>query len=181
MPPPSWIWCNIRLFDWRHSLSVNQRLVEDRFLPAEDFFLLVDVMWLLWIFPASCSWKEYLFFPRVGCVLMAGAAAAAAQLRKEREKAKQSQNSQSQPQPNPPDFYTPARLPELKTEEGYSADIVRTLCRHCADIVPKLCGHISPGIYVRTMSALYPSARFSALEKNGHPGNWLPSAKNNAV
>ena len=83
---------------------------------------------------------------------MAGAAAAAAQLRKEREKAKQSQNSQSQPQPNPPDFYTPARLPELKTEEGYSADIVRTLCRHCADIVPKLCGHISPGMYVRTIS-----------------------------
>ena len=93
---------------------------------------------------------------------MAGAAAAAAQLRKEREKAKQSQNSQSQPQPNPPDFYTPARLPELKTEEGYSADIVRTLCRHCADIVPKLCGHISPGIYVRTMSALYPSSVFSS-------------------
>ena len=66
---------------------------------------------------------------------MAGAAAAAAQLRKEREKAKQSQNSQSQPQPNPPDFYTPARLPELKTEEGYSADIMPTLCGHCAEIV----------------------------------------------
>ena len=95
---------------------------------------------------------------------------------------------------------------ELKTEEGYSADIVwtyiprdicphnvrtmsaqcphnvrttspswdivrtmdivQTLCRHisfvrcCADIVRTLCGHISLGIYVRTMSALYPSSVF---------------------
>ena len=31
--------------------------------------------------------------------------------------------------------------PELKTDKGYSADIVRTLFRHCADIVPTLCGH----------------------------------------
>ena len=58
---------------------------------------------------------------------------------------------------------------ELKTEEGYSADIVPTyilremLCGHsadivrilrghCADIVRTLCGHKSPGIYVRTIS-----------------------------
>ena len=40
-------------------------------------------------------------------------------------------------------------------------DIVRTLWRHCAGIVPTLCGHISTGIYVRTMSALYPSSVFS--------------------
>ena len=34
--------------------------------------------------------------------------------------------------------------------------------RCCADIVQSLCGHISPGIYVRTMSALYPSSVFSS-------------------
>ena len=61
-------------------------------------------------------------------------------------------------------------LPELKTEEGYSADIVRTyipgdICPHnvrtmSAQHLPRetyilremLCGHISPGIYVRTIS-----------------------------
>ena len=74
-------------------------------------------------------------------------------------------------------------ISELKTEEGYSADIVRTyipgdICprcvrttshegyvsrgRCCADIVRTLCGHISPGIYVPTMSALYPSSVFSS-------------------
>ena len=48
--------------------------------------------------------------------------------------------------------------PQLKTEEGYGADIVPTyilreiLCGHSADILPTLCGHISPGIYVRTIS-----------------------------
>ena len=36
------------------------------------------------------------------------------------------------------------------------------LCGHCADIVPTLCGHISPGIYFRQMSALYPSSVFSS-------------------
>ena len=58
---------------------------------------------------------------------------------------------------------------KLKTEEGYSADIytwryMSTLCltrdiclfhisfvRCCADLVRTLCGHISPGIYVRTI------------------------------
>ena len=45
---------------------------------------------------------------------------------------------------------------------------MRTLCRHisfvrcCADIVSTLCGYTSPGIYVRTMSALYPSSVFSS-------------------
>ena len=61
---------------------------------------------------------------------------------------------------------------ELKTEEGYSADIypwryISALCPHnisrgiyvffvrcCADIVRTLCGHIFPGIYVRTISFL---------------------------
>ena len=36
------------------------------------------------------------------------------------------------------------------------------LCGHSADIGPTLCGHISPGIYVRTMSTLYPSSVFSS-------------------
>ena len=36
------------------------------------------------------------------------------------------------------------------------------LCGHSADIVRTLCGHISQGIYVRTMSALYPSSVFSS-------------------
>ena len=58
----------------------------------------------------------------------------------------------------------------MKTEEGYSADIypwrymsaqcpyyVRTTSHegymsHEGDVVRKLCGHISPGIYVRTIS-----------------------------
>ena len=79
---------------------------------------------------------------------------------------------------------------ELKTEEGYSADNVRTLCRHfadivltyilreilcghSADIVPILCGQsadISPGIYIRTTSALYPSSVFSSVESTSHIG-----------
>ena len=42
-------------------------------------------------------------------------------------------------------YSSPAALAELKAEE------VRTLC-----------GHISPGIYVRKMSALYPSLVFSS-------------------
>ena len=37
-----------------------------------------------------------------------------------------------------------------------------SLVRCCADIVRALCGHISPGIYVRTKSALYPSSVFSS-------------------
>ena len=35
--------------------------------------------------------------------------------------------------------------------------------RCCADLVRTLCGHISPGIYVSTKSALYPSSDFSFL------------------
>ena len=37
-----------------------------------------------------------------------------------------------------------------------------------ADIVRTMCGHISPGIYVRTMSALYPSWVFSSRQKHGN-------------
>ena len=59
--------------------------------------------------------------------------------------------------------YTMAVTPELKTE-GYSADIVRTyipgdicmsaqhLPRETYILREMLCGHISPGIYVRTIS-----------------------------
>ena len=36
--------------------------------------------------------------------------------------------------------------------------------RCCADIVQKLCGHISQGIYVRTMSPLYPSSVFISAD-----------------
>ena len=64
----------------------------------------------------------------------------------------------------------PVQLPELKTEEGYSADIVRTYIPgdiyphyvrttshegyifHEGDVVRILCGHISQGIHVRTIS-----------------------------
>ena len=105
-------------------------------------------------------------------------------------------------QQNPPRPSGQNGYSELKTEEGYSSDIVRTyipgdicshnvrttshegymsaqcphnlgtmsaLCQHIlrymsheGDVVRKLCEHISPGIYVRTMSALYPSSVFSS-------------------
>ena len=72
------------------------------------------------------------------------------------------------------------KKPVLKTEEGYSADIypwkymsleiyVRTMspqCPHNISLVIHIsfvrCRHISPGIYVRTMSALHPSSVFSS-------------------
>ena len=66
--------------------------------------------------------------------------------------------------------------PEVKTEEGFSADIYPWRCMpaqcphyvrtshegymtHEEDVVRTLCGHISPELY---MSALYPSSVFTS-------------------
>ena len=77
----------------------------------------------------------------------------------------------------------PYPFPELKTEEGYSVDIVRTyipgdLCPHnvrtvSAQHLPRetyilremLCGHISPGIYVRIISFFGFQLRTNKFEK----------------
>ena len=55
------------------------------------------------------------------------------------------------------------------------------LCGHSEDIVPTLCGHISQGIYVCTMSALYPSSGFSSGMCNKRSDIWTPHLAKNLL